>query len=259
MNKLSVFIIAKNEEKRIKYTLESIEGLAAEIILVDSGSTDKTIEIAKTYGAKIYDITWNGYVDAKIKGESFCSNNWVLNLDADESLTKELKDEIFSELEQPKNDAYYIDIVVLKQGEEKLRMFAPKNSAIRLYRKDKASFVGENKGLYYDRVSIANNCKTNLLKNKILHRTTISINQMIDKLNRYSDIQSEEMHNRKRKVSSIRLVFEPIIVFVKFYFFRRYFVFGIDGIVESYIFSFSKFLRLAKLRERYRFSNEKMI
>ena len=103
MIKASVYIICKNEEKHIKRVLESIKDFN-EIIIVDSGSNDNTLEIAKNYTKNIYHQDWIGFAKQKEYARSLCSNEWVLNLDADEELTNELKNEIIKFLESENHE-----------------------------------------------------------------------------------------------------------------------------------------------------------
>ena len=91
---ISVFIITKNEEERLVAALESVQDLADEIIIVDSGSTDNTLELAKQYTKKITYKKWEGFGQQKSYAESLCKNDWILNIDADEIVTNELALEI---------------------------------------------------------------------------------------------------------------------------------------------------------------------
>jgi glycosyltransferase involved in cell wall biosynthesis len=94
----------------------SIKGLVEEIIVIDSGSTDATIEIAKSLGAKTIYNPWEGYVKQKSFGESLCKNQWILNIDADEEVSKELREEIdfiFSSQLQDKYKAYKIKVTIM--------------------------------------------------------------------------------------------------------------------------------------------------
>ena len=95
MNKVSVTVITKDEEKNISDCLKSVEW-ADEIIVVDSESTDRTVELAKQFTDKIFIRKWEGYVPQKRYALSLAANEWVLSLDADERITPELKDEIFN-------------------------------------------------------------------------------------------------------------------------------------------------------------------
>lgn len=92
--KLSAALITLNEEDNLARTLEPLQGLADEIVIVDSGSTDRTLEIARAAGAKVFQEDWKGYVEQKNSAFAKCSGDWILNLDADEVLTPELAEEI---------------------------------------------------------------------------------------------------------------------------------------------------------------------
>ena len=129
----SVYIICKNEEKHIKRVLESAKDFS-EIIIVDSGSSDKTLEIATSYTNKIYHQDWMGFAKQKEYARSLCSNEWVLNLDADEELTQELKQEIINTIEENKIDGLNIKIsssYLGKFNSEKSKF----NRRIRFFRK----------------------------------------------------------------------------------------------------------------------------
>ena len=91
---ISVFIITKNEEDRIENIIKAVKNFADEILIIDSGSSDKTLEKSQALGAKTYFNQWNGYGQQKIFGEQQCRNNWILNIDADEEVSHELSQEI---------------------------------------------------------------------------------------------------------------------------------------------------------------------
>ncbi|MGL4804372.1 MAG: glycosyltransferase family 2 protein, partial [Cetobacterium sp.] len=92
--KISVAMITFNEEKILRKTLESVKGLADEIIIVDSGSADTTKDIAEEFGAKFYIESWKGYGPQRNLAIEKCKNEWILNIDADEEISEELKKKI---------------------------------------------------------------------------------------------------------------------------------------------------------------------
>ena len=107
---ISVFIITKNEEERLVAALESVKDLADEIIIVDSGSTDHTLELAKKYTKKIKYKKWEGFGQQKSYAESLCKNDWILNIDADERLSPKLQEEIkeiFKQGQEKKYSGFY--------------------------------------------------------------------------------------------------------------------------------------------------------
>ncbi len=141
---ISGFIIAKNEASRITQAINSIKNIVTEIIVVDSGSTDDTVQIASNLGAKVVYNEWPGYVKQKALGESLCQNDWVINIDGDEELSKELQNEISFIFQSETHDkylAYKINFVILHRNDTKPRFWAPANKFIRLYNRKICSYA----------------------------------------------------------------------------------------------------------------------
>ena len=105
---ISVFIITKNEEDRIEKVINAVKNFADEILVIDSGSIDKTVELSQSAGAQFYFNQWNGYGQQKIFGEQKCRNNWILNIDADEEVSPELSQEIINIFGQKIDDIFFI-------------------------------------------------------------------------------------------------------------------------------------------------------
>ncbi len=256
MNKLSAFIITKNEERLISKAILSLRDIADEVIIVDSGSTDKTVEIAKDLGAKVYFNEWSGYVKQKSFAESLCKNDWVINIDADEELSQELRDEIdhiFQSSNQDSYLAYRINFVIMHRKDSTARYLAPANKFIRIYNRKFASFANTLQYTTRDSVrfnkDVDSQKKIYDLNGIAYHRSGTSIEQLVAKANFYSGQQAVDMVNAGRTVSNLRVAFELPLCFLKAYFKRRYFIFGFDGFVDSLIFAFARFLRMAKTRE----------
>ncbi|AIL65242.1 beta 1,4 Glucosyltransferase [Rickettsiales bacterium Ac37b] len=253
---ISAFIIAKNEQDFIGTAIKSLVDWIDEVIVIDSGSQDKTVEIATNLGARVVYNEWSGYVNQKIFGESLCRNKWIINIDADEEFSENLKEEVF--LLFSKNtltpSAYYINVVMVHRFKKKfLCKIAPRNKVIRFYNIEIAGFCyGDLSSLYRDSVKLNKKMEVSPLelKNVIWHRSFRSIQQMMDKINFYTNIQVEEDLKKGRKINPIRVLIEFWMVFIKFYLLRRYFIYGIDGFIDSMIYAFSRFIRLAKLREK---------
>lgn len=257
MSNISAFIIAKNEEARIARSIKSLQNVADEIIVIDSGSDDNTVEIAKSLGATTYYNEWPGYVEQKSFGENLCKNNWIINIDADEELSKDLIEEInyiFKANIQDRYKAYSFDVTIVHRHDDRVRKFAPYNRVIRLYNKNFANFANSKGDSTHDSVVLNKEYKRNernvyQLNEIAYHYSGFSITQLVDKANFYSSEQATNLVEKGKKISNVRIIFELFATFLKAFFIRRYFVFGINGFVDSVIFAFARFLRLAKTRE----------
>ncbi len=256
MTQISGFIIAKNEAHRIATAINSVKDIVDELIVIDSGSTDDTVAIAQNLGARVVFNEWPGYVGQKSFGESLCKHDWILNIDADEELTTKLQNEIKQKLNSPEYTtykAYDINFVILHRCDKAARFLAPANRFIRLYNRKFCSFSNTKKTTTHDAVTFNNSfiAKNNMvsLQNPAYHRSATSIEQLVDKANFYSTEQAKDMILLSRKPSLLRIACELPLCFLKAFLIRRYFVFGFDGFVDSVIFAFARFARLAKTRE----------
>ncbi len=115
---LSVGLITYNEERRLGRTLESIKNIADEIIIVDSNSTDNTVEIAKKYGAKVYIENWKGYGLQKNSVIEKCTKDWILLIDADEVISSDLSKKILEVIKEGKEDLYDINFTSVCFGKK---------------------------------------------------------------------------------------------------------------------------------------------
>lgn len=246
---ISVFIIARDEEDRIPYAINSVIGWVDEVIVIDSGSKDNTVEVAKKLGTpKVVFNQWQGYGAQKSYGESLCKNDWVLNIDADEEVTPELKDEIVELFKpEPEHSAYNLTVKITPRFSATPPLLGPEDIVVRLYNKKKATYSTHT---IHDSV-IVNNGSVGKLKNIVLHRCFRSYSHAIDKINFYTNMQAEDMLKKNRCPLRVRVIVEPLFAFIKSYFINKYIFLGLEGFVESVIYSFSKTIRLAKAREKF--------
>ena len=244
---ISAFIIAKDEEDRILQAIDSVVCWVDEIIVVDSGSTDRTVEIAEQAGAKVLYNEWNGYGEQKRFAEDLCRNKWLLNIDADEAITPALAAEITDLFDVgPSADVYKVHIVDVFPHESQAKKWAYGYWQWRLYDKTKGRFSASP---VHDTVRPCTDAVTAKLKGKVEHRSQRSIQFAVEKLNRYSDMQVEDMIERGRKISRVRLLTEFPVSFLKSYFVRRSFLYGWWGLIIAYNHAYSRFVRIAKLYE----------
>lgn len=249
---ISLTVITKNESERLSYTLKSVQGVVDEIIVVDSGSTDETVKVAERYGAKVFFRDWTGYGDQKIYAESLVKNKWILNLDADESLTEGLRKEIqgLFQAGEPEKAGYEITLNLLFIGKKRATSFIREGTVVRLYNKEKAGF---RKSRVHDSVVLKNKQDgVGSFQERAVHRCFKSYHHWIEKMNGYTDEQAQDWIERGRpEPSCVRLILEPIGAFFKSLFVKRYITLGTEGVVASYLYATAKLLRLVKVREVY--------
>ncbi|MCE3232893.1 MAG: glycosyl transferase family 2 [Rickettsiaceae bacterium] len=247
---ISAFIIAQDEADRITKPILSIRDWVDELIVIDSGSKDNTVEVAESLGATTVFNQWRGYGPQKVFGETLCKNKWLLNIDADEEVTPELRDEIIKLFDNglPSLEAYLLNTKVISRFDDKPRRFAPGHDFIRLYNKD---YAGYKDSTVHDTCILKPgvNAKVGKLKYTLTHRTFRSYRHAVEKINRYSSMQAEDMVKRGRRPSSARIIAEPFFAFFKAYFIRKYCFLGVYGFIEAIIYVFARTIRLAKARE----------
>lgn len=247
---ISVFIITKNEEDRVPDPILSVKNWVDEVLVVDSGSTDNTLEVAKSLGAKAVYNEWKGYGPQKLFSQNLCKNDWVFNIDADEEITPEMRDEIIEIFEKgdPGKVAFYVKRKMLFSYEDTPPLFAPADYFLRLYNRNYASY---DESTVHDVVHVKEGETKTLKKGIMLHRCFRSYAHWADKINFYSSMQAEDRFNKGKKVSVVRIILEPFISFFKSYILRRYFVYGVDGFIHSVIYAYARLMRFAKTRELY--------
>lgn len=241
MNKLSVVIITKNESKNIKDCLESVKW-ADEIVVVDSGSTDNTVDLAKQYTNKVIYNEWKGFADQKYFAVLQATNEWILSLDADERITDKLKQEIIN-LDENIADGFEIKRDNFFFG-KKIRGSGWGNDfQMRLFRKSKVSV---NNRLVHEKFLVDG--KVAKLKNSILHYSYTNFEDTFDKINLYSTLEAIEKKNKK-KVNALTIILTPIITFIQPFIFKKGFIDGIHGILISLLNAYTKTQVMMKIWE----------
>lgn len=239
----SAVIIACNEERRIKACLESV-AFADEIVLVDSGSVDGTVEIALQCGARVVRQEWLGFGRQKQFAVNCAAHDWVLCLDADERISGELRTAIEAALRKPLSDAYRFPRCnrfmgrLLKHGE------GYPDWNLRLFRRTCARW---SEDAIHEKV--LTDTPVGTLRGDLLHESEESIKSYLDKQNRYTTLQAEALHQKGMRAHPGHLFVSPLLRFVKFYLVRRGFMDGVPGLVHILIGCFNSFVKYAKLME----------
>ena len=251
---ISIFIIAKNEADRIGDTISAVRHLSDDLIVVDSGSTDGTQDIAARLGARVVFNPWPGFGQQKRFAEDLCRHVWLLNLDADEVVPKDLAEEIealFSPGEPP-FEAYRLRIAEIFPGEAAPHPWAYSLVPVRLYRRDKGRY---SPSPVHDRVDLLPGVREGELRGIVHHRSVRSLGDQIDKLNRYSDQQAADLEARNVSLPIWRVFTEFPAAFIKAYLIRRHFMRGVYGFLTAMNYAISRHLRIAKHYERRRLAS----
>lgn len=241
---LSVALIVKNEEERLQRTLEAISSIASEIVIVDSGSTDRTVEIAQSFGAKIYLHPWEGFTKQKNYLTNLCKNNWILFLDADEVITDELREEIACTIQTNQNFGYEINRKVFYLGKI-LHHSWQKNYRLRLVRKNQSpTWVGNR---VHEQLTIK--CPSKKLKNHLIHYSYRDIKDHFTRTTAYAKLSALDYNEQRKKSTILQITFKPFFSFCKSYFFKLYFLDGFPGLLASVSSSVYTFLKYSMLYE----------
>jgi glycosyltransferase involved in cell wall biosynthesis len=250
MIKISSIIIAKNEETNIRRCIESQRGCIEEIILlVDENSNDKTYEIATSYSnVKASIVKWRGYSETKKDAISLTTNDWVLWIDADEAITRELKEEIIQvKTTIPSFAAYSIPRKAKFLGKWIKHGGWYPGRVTRLFNKN---FVFFNSQKVHEDLQIKG--ETGKLNSDIAHYTDPSVAHYFMKFNNYTTLAADDLKDRGRVFHLSDLLIRPIAIFVKMYFIKFGFLDGIEGFIlaifsSAYVFTkYSKFWELTR-------------
>ena len=239
---LSVTIIAKNEEANIRRCLESVLW-ADEIIVLDSGSTDNTVSIAKEYTDKVYLTDWQGYGIQKQRALDHAKGDWVLNIDADESIPAPLKQTIERAITNDQVDGYRIPILLNFYGKQFNHSWCPKNH-IRLYRRQGAHYTNN---IVHEEVLLPPHARVSKLKNAIHHHSFKDISHALYKMNLYSSYSAKMRREKKRSPSFIKSLFGAGWMFFRCYFIQRGCLEGQDGLLLAILSAQGSFYRNIKI------------
>ncbi len=244
---LTVVIIARDEAARIEACLESVRW-ADEIVLLDSGSRDDTVAIARRYTDRVYDLEWRGFGLQKQAAVDMASHDMIFSIDCDERLTAELAEEIRGILAKKEIAAAYSVPRRTFLGSKEIRHcgWYP-DRTVRLFDRTRAAFSAD---LVHERVVVQGavaDCYEHLL-----HYSFSGIAQLLGKLNQYSELGARQLFDKGRRCSLFDLTVRPCYAFFKTYLLRRGFLDGVEGLEIAATTSLLTFVKYIKLREMER-------
>ena len=242
---ISCFIIAQDEADRIANTIESVIDIVDEVIVIDSGSTDGTQDLARQLGCKVFFNKWKGYGPQKRFGEDCAKNEWLLNLDADEYLSDQIKSEILQIFDDNNNQYNFFSMKVtpIYPNWKRPRIFSASHECVRLYNKRFGRFSNSP---VHDSVE-TNNSKIFYFRNHIYHNSVRSFKHLIEKEESYIQLQSKTLKDKNKIFLFLRIFVEFPLAFIKYYFIRRHFTGALTGLVTSLILAYYRWKRVIVL------------
>ena len=242
---ISLVVITKNEASFLAKCLQSAD-FVSEIVVVDSGSTDDTVQIAERFGAKVFHQDWVGFGPQKQFAVNCAKYDWVLCLDADEYLSPKLRESLQKLFEKdPTAHAYRFPRCnkflgrFLRHGE------GYPDLSMRLFNRQCAHW---SEDLVHEKI-VPNDLdfQVGRLEGDLMHESGESISKYIEKQNVYTSIQAKLMLEQGKKASATKIVISPLVRFFKFYFIKGGFMDGLPGLVHISIGCFTVFLKYVKL------------
>ncbi len=250
MATLSVVTLTMNEERNIVDCLESVRW-ADQLIVVDSGSTDNTVELAKRFTADVFVRGWEGYGAARNFALSRATGDWIFWLDADERVTPELAGEIKSVLRDDRGAptgylvarrAYFLGRWIRHSGWYPSRV-------TRMFRRGKGAF---NESRVHEQLMMDGSVAA--FQNDLIHYTDPTLEHYFTKFNSYTSLAADDMLAAGRRFSPLDLLFRPPFLFLKMYILRLGFLDGLQGLILALLSAAYVFTKYAKLWERTRTS-----
>ena len=221
---LTVIIIAKNEQRNIRRCLESV-AWADELIVLDSGSTDDTIAIAREFTNNVFSTDWLGYGIQKQRALERATGNWLLNLDADESVDGRLKNQIINVMAEDSVDACRIPIQMYFCGEP-LRFSSSPKRHIRLFKREGACYSTD---IVHEKIILPTSARIGQLSVPIMHHSFQDVSHALYKINRYSSYSAKIRIKANKDASLCKSLASSSWMFFRCYFLQRGFMDGRVG------------------------------
>lgn len=243
MPRLSVILITLNEERNLRRCLESVS-FADEIVLNDTGSTDRTLEIAREFNCRILEMPFPGFGIAKQKALEAATGDWVLSIDADEELDEELQRAVQAAVAGEEHAGYEIVRKSQFLGHWIMHSGWYPDKILRLFRRERARFTDAR---VHERVVVKGSI--GVLAGHMLHYTYSDITQYLKKMDQYSTLSALTLHNDGRRFATSQLLVKPPAYFVKMYLLKSGWRDGLPGLILALLSSFHELVKFAKLWE----------
>jgi glycosyltransferase involved in cell wall biosynthesis len=244
---ISVAVITRNEEQNIGDALESVRDFE-DIVVVDSFSEDRTVEICKKYTPRVYQHAWEGFARQKQRAIDLTAKEWVLLLDADERVTTELRSEIARKISAVHTAGFYLPRKNFFLGKWIRHSGWWPDHTLRLFRKEVSSMQHRE---VHERVLVSGPLE--YMKNPLEHHTYRTLSEYVSKMEHYSSLSAKESSVRGARLLW-SMVVHPPFTFLRMFLIRQGFRDGIHGFLLAVLYSFYTFLKYAKTWEKNRTS-----
>jgi glycosyltransferase involved in cell wall biosynthesis len=241
---LSVIIITKNEAQHIPRCLESVR-FADEIIVLDSGSSDNTVELCKAYTHKVFVTDWPGFGLQKQRALEKATGHWVLSIDADEQVSPELKAEIQQAMQDNQFDGFEIPRLSRYCGREMKHGGWWPDYVLRLFKRELGKFSPE---LVHERVDVCG--KIAKLTQPLLHEAFVDPEEVLHKINSYSSLGARRLHEAGKQTSLSAAILKGLWTFIRTYFLTAACLDGRQGLmlaISNAEGAYYKYLKLLEL------------
>lgn len=240
---ISATIITFNEERNIARVIESLR-CCDEILVLDSGSNDRTVEIARKLGARVEEASWHGYSAQKNIATELASHDWILSLDADESLSEALEAELWQiKKTGPQCDGYTVPRLAQYLGRWILHSGWYPDRKVRLFNRQRARWTGT-----FVHESVTVDGSVGHLKSNLLHFTCSSLSEHLKSLDNYTTLAAQDIAAREKPISMSRLLLDPPWTFFQTYLLRRGYLDGLEGLTIAYMAALYNFVKYSKAR-----------
>lgn len=241
--KISATIITFNEERNVSRVIESLR-CCDEILVLDSGSNDRTVEIATKLGARVEEAGWHGYAAQKNIAAELAAHDWILSIDADESVSEALEAEIWHiKKTGPRFDGYTMPRLAQYLGRWILHSGWYPDRKVRLFNRKKARWVGD---FVHESVEVVGS--VGHLKSNLLHFTCNSLSEHLRSMDGYTTLAAQEIAAREQRIALPRLLLDPPWTFFRTYVFKLGFLDGMEGLSIAYMAALYNFVKYAKAR-----------
>lgn len=246
MQKISVVIVCKNEEEEIGRCLRSLHGFTDDIVVLDNGSTDHTKERVREEGARLIEESWEGFGKTKNKATKFAKYDWILNLDADESVDETLKRSLLNlSLD---NDEEVFQIRFKNFFGKKYLRFGEwgDDKHIRVFNRNKVRW---DEAIVHEGLMISPGIKIKKTEGYVLHYTVKNVAEYANKVVKYASLSAEKYAKQGKRSSWLKMNLAPLFAFLKYYIFKFGFLDGKEGFICARMTSYYTFIKYARLLE----------